>query len=145
MNYLELTDLSNRKFIANINTLDNVSMNYNNTKVVVSWGSNYVEVQESYEDILKAINSRLAGVNRFLTKNKIHYDLFEYYDKQPPQLQNIVNKYMMPILFSYESIEEFYEEVKKVGYTFEYGLDAEPYCLRPIGVAVNEVLGFENA
>lgn len=45
----------------------------------------------------------------------------------------------------YAGTTQFLQEVEAVGYIFDYGLDNEPYGLRPIGVELNEVEGFEDA
>jgi hypothetical protein len=44
----------------------------------------------------------------------------------------------------YKDTRNMLEEVESVGYTFGYGLDNEPYGLRPIGVRLNELKGFED-
>lgn len=58
-------------------------------------------------------------------------DLFEDYIKQPKELAEIVQRYEEQEL-NYETVKEFLGKVNAIGYTFDYGLDAEPYDLRPI-------------
>ncbi len=58
-------------------------------------------------------------------------DLFENYDNQPKKLSDILNKFDLENM-SYKSCEEMLKEVEKIGYTFDYGLDSEPYNLRKI-------------
>jgi hypothetical protein len=36
------------------------------------------------------------------------------------------------------------DEIEPLGYTFDYFLDAEPYGLRPIGVELVELEGWEH-
>ena len=44
----------------------------------------------------------------------------------------------------YKDTEKFLKEVESVGYTFDYGLDNEPYALRPKGVELSQVEGYEE-
>lgn len=44
----------------------------------------------------------------------------------------------------YKELENVRYKVEKLGYTFEYYLDAEPYALRPIGIALNKIEGYED-
>lgn len=44
----------------------------------------------------------------------------------------------------YRVIEKMLKEVEKLGYTFDYGLDGSPYGLRPKGVKITELEGFED-
>lgn len=55
-------------------------------------------------------------------------DLFENYEQQPENLKTILKKYENGE-FDYIECENLLKEVESIGYTFEYGLDAEPYDL----------------
>jgi len=44
----------------------------------------------------------------------------------------------------YDVIKKFHDAVYKIGYTFDSGLDAEPHGLRPIGVKLNQLVGWED-
>jgi hypothetical protein len=60
-------------------------------------------------------------------------DLFENYEDQPQELAEIVNKWteiMESDGYNYPNCDAFKIEVEKIGYTFDFGLDAEPYNLR---------------
>lgn len=60
-------------------------------------------------------------------------DLFEDYEKQPKELAEIVEVYEERYAdgdMDYESTKEFLDKVNAIGYTFDYGLDNEPYDLR---------------
>ena len=62
-------------------------------------------------------------------------DLFENYKEQPAELSKIVNFYMNKFDdgdYDYEDSKNFLKEVEAIGYTFDYGLDNEPYNLRPL-------------
>ena len=59
-------------------------------------------------------------------------DLFEHYDEMPPQLKGVVSKWAEIEAgsgFTYNQCEQFLSEVNAIGYTFEYGLCAEPFGL----------------
>ena len=59
-------------------------------------------------------------------------DLFEHYDEMPPQLKGVVSKWMDIDEIdglTYNQCEQFLNEVNAIGYTFEYGLCAEPFGL----------------
>lgn len=61
-------------------------------------------------------------------------DLFEAYESIGPELKTILDKYEEASIdgFSYQELAAMLCEVEAVGYTFEYGLDAIPYNLKPI-------------
>jgi hypothetical protein len=62
-------------------------------------------------------------------------DLFEDYQNQPKELAEIVDSYMLKYQdgdFDYVDSRNFLKQVNAIGYTFDYGLDNEPYNLRPI-------------
>ena len=61
-------------------------------------------------------------------------DLFEDYDEIPPNVQKILDKNSDAFEFGdYRELEKLHKELQKIGYTFEYGLDGQPYDLRKIG------------
>jgi hypothetical protein len=59
-------------------------------------------------------------------------DLFEDYEDQPQEVQRILAKYEMEDN-NYETLQNLKAELEAIGYTMDYGLDAEPYDLRKIG------------
>lgn len=59
-------------------------------------------------------------------------DLFEHYTELPTDLCAIIDKYAYSDN-TYETCESMLAEVKELGYTFDYDLDAQPYNLRKIG------------
>ena len=64
-------------------------------------------------------------------------DLFEYYENQEPKLKVICDKWADKKAeegLSYADCAEFQKEVEAIGYTFEYGLDAEPLGLYKISM-----------
>jgi hypothetical protein len=71
-------------------------------------------------------------------------DLFQNYDEQPEELAEIVNFYAQKFDeddYDYEDSQNFLKAVEEIGYTFDYGLDNEPYGLRPIGTELDEYAG----
>lgn len=70
-------------------------------------------------------------------------DLFEDYENIPSEVKVILDKYEMEDN-DYPVLEEMKQEVEAKGYTFDYGLDAEPYGLRKKGTPINHIRGFEE-
>jgi division protein CdvB (Snf7/Vps24/ESCRT-III family) len=44
----------------------------------------------------------------------------------------------------YAELARVLKEIEELGYTFDYYLDAVPYGLRPIGVEITDLEGWEN-
>ena len=61
--------------------------------------------------------------------------LFENYENQSPELAKIVNKWADKMNFegyNFTNCKGFLKQVEAIGYTFEYGLDAEPFNLKKL-------------
>ena len=58
-------------------------------------------------------------------------DLFEQHEKQPTRLKAILKRYNLEDP-DYITLEKMLKAVNKIGYTFDYYLDATPYNLRPL-------------
>jgi hypothetical protein len=74
-------------------------------------------------------------------------DLFEQYDLQPAKVRKITNKYAKKYEeegSSYELNKKMLAELNKVGYTFDYGLDGDPFNLRKIQTGKNKQAKAEN-
>lgn len=70
-------------------------------------------------------------------------DLFDDYDNLPKELKTIFDKYTDDCLYNpYETVKKILNECETIGFTFDYGLDAIPFGLRPIGVNLNELEDF---
>jgi hypothetical protein len=70
-------------------------------------------------------------------------DLFENYTDQPKELQTICDKWADKQAsegLSYKDCEDFLKEVELIGYTFDSGLDAEPFNLRETDEFITSVL-----
>ncbi len=61
------------------------------------------------------------------TQTQQQIDLFEYHELLPPQVQDILIKYGE--IATYENCEKLLKELKPLGYTFDYYLDAVPFDL----------------
>lgn len=91
-------------------------------------------INEESKDYINMINHKYAvggGVG----------DLFQNYDEQPEELAEITNFYAQKFDeddYDYEDSKNFLKAVEAIGYTFDYGLDNEPYGLRPIGTELDE-------
>ena len=48
------------------------------------------------------------------------------------------------LYWDYKDTKNLLNEIESVGYTFDYGLDNQPYGLRPIDVKLNELKGYEQ-
>ena len=59
-------------------------------------------------------------------------DLFEDYEDQPQEVQRILSKYEIEDN-NYDVLQNLKAELEAIGYTMDFGLDAEPYDLRKIG------------
>ena len=60
-------------------------------------------------------------------------NLFEYYEEQPENLKLICDQWaniQASDGLTYEDCRQFLFEVEKIGFTFKYGLDSEPYDLQ---------------
>ena len=66
-------------------------------------------------------------------------DLFENYDQQPKILSDILNQYDLENM-TYKNCKEMLQKVNEIGYTFEYGLDAQPFNLHNIKTKELETL-----
>jgi len=84
-----------------------------------------------------------------VTKQKVYVDLFEDYEKIPKKVQEIVDEYGANFggdgsEMDYQDTANMLKDVEAVGYTFSYGLDNEPFGLRPIGVRLNQLKDYED-
>jgi len=67
INIMIFIELSTKegKFIGNVNELKRVFTNKEGQVCVVGWNNNgYFEIEETYEEVIKKIDARLAKVNR---------------------------------------------------------------------------------
>lgn len=65
-------------------------------------------------------------------------DLFNNQEEMPPVLLELVEEFQYKDAttgLNYNDCREFQARAEKIGFTFEWGLDAEPYNLKPLGFA----------
>lgn len=99
-------------------------------------GINYDTIDSAIEDVINpSIDDNVM--------NGKYDDLFESYKDQPKELQEILEKYNLDDA-DYITLQQMLKEVESVGYTFDYGLDCEPFALRFITVKLSEVKGYED-
>jgi len=75
--------------------------------------------------------------------------LFEDFENQPKEVADIIQKYNDIFgddfgRMDYKDMANMCTEMEAIGYTFESGLDNEPYGLRPIGIDIEEIEGFND-
>lgn len=96
----------------------------------------------------KKKKNRVITLKEFLhkKKNPVYYDLFEYHQQQPRKVKRIIKKFEKKLIngMSYKEIALFLGELEKINYTFEYGLNGEPYALRHKSISLNHVYGFSD-
>jgi len=68
-------------------------------------------------------------------------DLFETPELIPSEVQAVLDTFNEDSNIYWE-LDKILNQVEKLGYTFEYYLDAVPYGLRPIGVKIEELEGY---
>ncbi len=59
-------------------------------------------------------------------------DLFEHYEELPQEVRTVLDSWSLSEGLSYENCKNLVRDLEVVGYTCEYGLDAEPYNLKKI-------------
>ena len=72
-------------------------------------------------------------------------DLFEDYEKIPPNVKEILDEYADEIEDGdIRTLKQVQDALENVGYTFEFYVDGSVYALRPISVPLNQVEGYED-
>ena len=71
-------------------------------------------------------------------------DLFETPELIPNEVQAVLETFDEDSANTYHELDRILNLIEPMGYTFDYYLDAEPYGLRPIGVELVELEGWEN-
>jgi len=72
-------------------------------------------------------------------------DLFEDYENIPERVQVVLDTYQDAFENGdYKQLAIANRTLERIGYTFDYGLDGQAYGLRPIGVPLNELKGYED-
>lgn len=71
-------------------------------------------------------------------------DLFETPELIPDNVQAVLESFDEDSPNTYHELDRILSEIEPMGYTFDYYLDAEPYGLRPIGMELVELEGWEH-
>jgi len=71
-------------------------------------------------------------------------DLFETPELIPANVQQVLETFDEDSANTYHELDRILSEIEPMGYTFDYYLDAEPYGLRPVGIELNELEGYES-
>lgn len=71
-------------------------------------------------------------------------DLFETPDLIPNEVQAVLETFDENSNNTYLELNRILSEIEPLGYTFDYYLDAEPYGLRPIGMELVQLEGWEH-
>lgn len=79
--------------------------------------------------IIKALTKAVKEMPIYYKIEEEQKDLFKYYEEQPEELQRVLKPYEEHNPTT-DSLKEILKEVEAIGYTFDYGLDANPYNLR---------------
>ena len=59
-------------------------------------------------------------------------ELIEFYEDQPENVKSILESYGSIEAMTYEELTGLQKNLETIGYTFDYGLDAQPFNLRKI-------------
>jgi hypothetical protein len=117
-----------------------------NTRLIAeNWLKENIYVKEKILTFFENDNSKFSGGGS--TNSRM--DLFEDYENIPPEVQNILDKYAEEFGddfggMDYKDMANMHNEIYAVGYTFDSGLDNMAFGLRPVGVNLNELQGFES-
>jgi hypothetical protein len=101
-----------------------------------------VEYQSDNDRILRT-NLDLSKLKKAKFNGGGMIDLFEDYENIPANVKSILDDYELEES-DYDTLNDLQNELADVGYTFDFGLDYQPYGLRPIGVKINELEGYED-
>jgi len=71
-------------------------------------------------------------------------DLFKTPDLIPSEVQAILETFDEETGNTYLELARLVKELELIGFTFDYYLDADPYGLRPVGIELNQLEGYEN-
>jgi hypothetical protein len=104
----------------------------------------YEEAAEWGTELLDNFHPDMVIMEKKMAQGGLVKDLFEDYENQPAEVSEILSEYEREDN-TYSVLSELQKRLEtETGYTFDYGLDAEPYGLRPLGVPLSQVEGFED-
>ncbi len=59
-------------------------------------------------------------------------DLFNHYDELPQKVKDIIHEFNKVGIWSYDTCKNLVISLEQIGYTCDYGLDAEPFNLKKL-------------
>ena len=104
------------------------------------------KVERSATD-LSDVTHYLEGESKKMAKGgELYVDLFVERDGMPYEVKEVLERYEDEYGedITYEALLQMQEDMENVGYTFDYGLDAIPYGLRPIGVEITQLRDYDD-
>jgi hypothetical protein len=116
-------------------------------------GKEYFITDEEFDTFSRDENGKLRvkfnAPHRKFSDGGETIDLFEDYENIPANVQEVIDTYSNKFgedfgEMDYDDMAEMQKDIEKLGYTFDSGLDNQPYGLRPIGVELNQLRGFED-
>ena len=142
-NYVEDLRLENIKIITN---LLKESKNTEQTELLESFKEKLDKKPEFNSFTADDYILNYSELKESLEIGKKYYDLFDRYELQPKKLKIILDKYTDKLSdgMSYGELNKLTKELNKIGYTFDFGLDASPYGLRPVNVKLSDLEGYQD-
>ena len=86
------------------------------------------DFQEHYQNLL----SHAKNGNLFYESKAEQKDLFEFYEEQPEELKEFLSNYQNFEELDYEELRAMRAECEKIGFTFDFYLDAQANNLRKL-------------
>ncbi|MFN5417956.1 MAG: hypothetical protein ACK5B9_12935 [Flavobacteriia bacterium] len=83
------------------------------------------------ENKIAAENNLFAQYGKEFQVEEKEIDLFNNFEVLPIEIQDILQWYSL-LDNDYQKCKDLLNELKPFGYTFDYGLDAQPYNLQPM-------------
>ena len=96
------------------------------------WNEGYSSALAFRIDLLKRLRDMVEGIRADLTDDTEEQDLFLDISQLPEHIQLVIAKYDTGDNLSYAQCKAFKAQLEQHGFTFSYGLDAEPYNLRKL-------------
>ena len=87
-----------------------------------------------YKDHYQNLESFEENTKNFIDFNSLEEtkDIFENYEEQPENVKSILEHYGDTDALTYKELAGMQKNLETIGYTFDYGLDAQPFNLRKI-------------
>lgn len=89
----------------------------------------FIKSEKEVCELTKAIEKENA--EKLQTANE-EIDLFEHYENLPKEVLAIIDQVAEESELNYIQCNKLVEDLNNVGYTCEYGLDAQPYNLKKL-------------